>query len=155
MRYVLSPTFGREGLAANMETTTKCNRGDYDKRYYAKNRKARLAYQRRYDRKNKARKAAYMKRYRYDRRHGIDLVMLQGLPGVPVLTAEEKERRIKNRAYVLAKDTEYRCAAYHRKWAEKNPEEAAEADAQFERWQKLMETWDWETQGMPPGILFC
>jgi hypothetical protein len=131
------------------------DRRQYQQSYYRKHRAARLAYQRRYDRKNKARKAAYMKRYRHDRRHGYHLAALSGIPGFPVLTEEEKERRLKNRAYVLAKDTEYRCAAFHRKWAEENPEEAAEADAQFERWQKLIETWDWKTQGIAPGVLDC
>jgi hypothetical protein len=135
--------------------TAKHNRGDYHKQYYARNRAARLAYQRAYDAEHKPEKAKRMKAYRHDRRHGYHLAALSGIPGFPVLTEEEKDRRIKNRAYVLAKDTEYRCAAFHRKWAEENPEEAAAADAQFERWRKLMETWDWETQGMAPGVLDC
>jgi hypothetical protein len=109
-------------------TTAKHNRGDYHKRYYARNRAARLAYQRKYDRAHKAEKAKRMRQYKEDLRHGYHLAVLQGLPGVPVISAEEKNRRFKNRAYVLGKDRDYRLAAWVRRWEEKvksDPELAA------------------------------
>jgi len=96
-----------------------------------------------------------MKAYRDYRRHGYELCLFQGLPGVPVLTAEEIEKRHRNRSYVLAKDTEYRCAAYEKKWAGDHPEEAAEHDAQYARWLEVIKDWDRETQGMAPSVFDC
>jgi hypothetical protein len=139
----------------NETATPRRDRSAYLKRYYAKNRKKRLAYQRKYDRKHKEKKAAYMAKYRHYMRHGYHLVAFQGMPGVPVISEEEKERRLKNRAYILFKDTEYRCAAYEKKWAEDHPEEAAEHDAQYARWLEVIKDWDWETQGMAPSVFDC
>jgi hypothetical protein len=96
-----------------------------------------------------------MKAYRDYRRHGYTVCLFQGAPGVEVLSDEEIKRRFQNRRYVLAKDTEYRCAAYEKKWAEDHREEAAEHDAQYARWLEVIKDWDWETLGMEPSVFDC
>ena len=78
-----------------MAITVKRARGDYHKRYYARNRTARLAYQCAYDAAHKPEKAKRMWTYKHLQRYG--------------------ERR----SYVLMKDCQYKITAFLKRWEEK------------------------------------
>jgi hypothetical protein len=102
-----------------MATTVKRTRGDYHKRYYAKNRATRLAYQRAYDAEHKDEKATYMAGYKHQMRHGWHRIAFQGLGNCPYLTEEEIAKLMRDRHHVLEKDFQYRVTALDQRLAAK------------------------------------